>query len=204
MKRVGAVFGVTCALAATAYGCGSGSADVGGGVVDGPEPSEHLGQTSAALGGTVQDQVNSSCTTLSVLGLSKQIVDEVNCLIPNALAPVPDEPNLVKSSTTFAFLQPAAKDALVKVLALNPGMTLNVNSMLRNVVQQYLLYAWYQAGKCGIPLAATPGTSNHEQGPAFDTSDYNAWMGSLDSTASSGSAARTWCTSTTWAPARSA
>jgi uncharacterized protein (TIGR03382 family) len=52
--------------------------------------------------------------------------------------------------------------------------------MLRTVAQQYLLYRWYQAGTCGIPLAATPGNSNHEQGRALDTGSYATWDTILD------------------------
>jgi hypothetical protein len=131
---------------------------------------------------TVQDAANAAgCSTTVVEGLSKQIVDEINCLIgPGTLALVPKEPNLVFSASSFTYLQTPARDDLVKVLKANSGMTMNVDSMLRTVAQQYLLYDWYQAGKCGIQLAATPGTSNHEQGLAFDTSDYNAWMTALD------------------------
>jgi hypothetical protein len=131
---------------------------------------------------TVQDAANAAgCSTTVVEGLSKQIVDEINCLIgPGTLALVPKEPNLVFSASSFTYLQTPARDDLVKVLQANSGMTMNVDSMLRTVAQQYLLYDWYQAGLCGIQLAATPGTSNHEQGLAFDTSDYNAWMTALD------------------------
>ncbi|HEY8041459.1 MAG TPA: M15 family metallopeptidase [Polyangiaceae bacterium] len=131
---------------------------------------------------TVQDVANAAgCATSAVFGLSKQIVDEVNCLVPNALAPIPSRPNLVQSSTTFAFLQPPARDDLVKALDANTGMTLDVESILRTVAQQYLLYAWYKMGLCGIQLAATPGTSNHEQGLAFDTADHAAWLNMLQS-----------------------
>ncbi|HEX8795003.1 MAG TPA: M15 family metallopeptidase [Polyangiaceae bacterium] len=131
---------------------------------------------------TVQDAANAAgCSTTAVEGLSKQIVDEINCLIgPGTLALVPQEPNLVFSASSFTYLQTPARDDLVKVLQANAGMTMNVDSMLRTVAQQYLLYDWYKAGLCGIQLAATPGTSNHEQGLAFDTSDYNAWMTALD------------------------
>jgi MYXO-CTERM domain-containing protein len=129
---------------------------------------------------TVQDAANAGgCSTTAVEGLSKQIVAETNCMYPNAYSAVPAMPNLVPSSATFAFLQTPAKDAFVKTLTDNPSMTMNVESMLRTVAAQYLLYAWYQVGQCGIQLAATPGTSNHEQGLAFDTSDYNAWMSAL-------------------------
>jgi MYXO-CTERM domain-containing protein len=141
--------------------------------IDGPEP-EPTGQVAYALG-TVQDAVNASCSTSSVFGLSKQIVDQVNCLVPSALSPVPSRPNLALGSATFAFLQTAARDKFVAALDANPGKSLGINSMLRTVAQQYLLYAWYLAGKCGIPLAAKPGNSNHEDGLAFDTNDYTAW-----------------------------
>ncbi len=131
---------------------------------------------------TVQDAANAAgCSTTAVEGLSTQIVDEINCLIgPGTLALVPQEPNIVFSASSFTYLQTPARDDLVKVLQANAGMTMNVESMLRTVAQQYLLYDWYEAGLCGIQLAATPGTSNHEQGLAFDTSDYNAWMTALD------------------------
>jgi MYXO-CTERM domain-containing protein len=132
-------------------------------------------------GTTVQDAANAGgCSTTVVEGLSKQIVGETNCLIPKAYGAVPTMPNLAESSATFAFLQTPARDAFVKTLSDNPSMTMNVESMLRTVASQYLLYAWYQAGSCGIQLAATPGTSNHEQGLAFDTSDYAAWKSALE------------------------
>jgi hypothetical protein len=36
-----------------------------------------------------------------------------------------------------------------------------------------------EAGICGIGLAATPGTSNHEGGRAIDTSYYDYWLTTL-------------------------
>ena len=48
---------------------------------------------------------------------------------------------------------------------------MSINSAFRTVAQQYLLYAWYKQGRCGIGLAATPGNSNHEQGLAVDIED---------------------------------
>lgn len=147
------------------------------GDLDGPEP-EPTGQVAFALG-TVQDAIDSSCSTTSVFGLSKQIVDEVNCLVPGALSEVPARPNLSNGAATFAYLQTAARDHFVAALDDNPGKTLGVNSMLRTVAQQYLLYAWYLAGTCGIPLAAKPGNSNHEDGLAFDTNDYSAWNSAM-------------------------
>jgi hypothetical protein len=130
--------------------------------------------------GTVDDAVANSCSTGAVLGLSKQIVEQVNCLRPNTLSEIPARTNLTRGSNTFAFMQPPARDALVRALDANTSMTLGVNSMLRTVVQQFLLYSWYMAGRCSIALAAAPGGSNHESGLALDTSQYAAWESSLE------------------------
>jgi MYXO-CTERM domain-containing protein len=130
--------------------------------------------------GTVDDAVASSCSTGAVLGLSNQIVEQVNCLRPNTLAEVFARPNLTRGANTFAFMQPAARDALVRALDAQTSMTLGVNSMLRTVAQQFLLYSWYMAGRCSIALAAAPGGSNHESGLALDTSQYAAWQVSLE------------------------
>lgn len=59
------------------------------------------------------------------------------------------------------------------------GVSITLNSAYRSAAQQYLLYSWYLAGQCNIQIAAVPGTSNHEGGAAFDTSDYTAWQTTL-------------------------
>jgi len=153
----------------TLVGCGSSEAPVD--VENEPAP---LWQ------GTVDDAVMNSCSTGAVLGLSNQIVAQVNCLRPNTLAAIPMRPNMTRSANTFAFMQPPARDALVRALDGNTGMTLGVNSMLRTVAQQFLLYSWYRAGRCSISLAAVPGGSNHESGLALDTSQYAAWQTALE------------------------
>ncbi|HMI83786.1 MAG TPA: M15 family metallopeptidase [Polyangiaceae bacterium] len=130
--------------------------------------------------GTVDDAVANSCSTGAVLGLSEQIVDQVNCLRPNTLAAIPARPNMTRSANTFAFMQPPARDSLVRALDAQTAMTLGVNSMLRTLAQQYLLYSWYMAGRCSIALAAAPGGSNHESGLALDTSQYAAWQTALE------------------------
>eukprot|EP01127_Copromyxa_protea_P013370 TRINITY_DN3590_c0_g1_i3.p1 TRINITY_DN3590_c0_g1~~TRINITY_DN3590_c0_g1_i3.p1 ORF type:complete len:137 (-),score=26.64 TRINITY_DN3590_c0_g1_i3:70-480(-) len=52
---------------------------------------------------------------------------------------------------------------------------ITLNSAFRSSAQQYLLYNWHAKGMCGIPLAAKPGTSNHEGGRAIDTSHFSYW-----------------------------
>jgi hypothetical protein len=152
--------------------------DVAPSDVDGPEPGEPVATTSQAI--TVNQALSTTCSTSVVAGLSKQIIEQMNCIIPDALKAVPPRPNLVKNySHVFLFMQPPAVNALVKALDANKGKTLHVSSMLRTLPQQWLLYHWYKAGKCGIPLAAEPGASNHEGGLAFDTGDYDTWKSPL-------------------------
>ena len=42
-----------------------------------------------------------------------------------------------------------------------------------------LLRSWYDNGQCNIPRAAKPGLSNHEDGLALDTPDFQAWISAL-------------------------
>jgi hypothetical protein len=142
-----------------------------------PAPAEDPGSPtgesdSAVTPGSVYAASKSSCATSSVVGLSKQIIAEGNCLKPGAFAEVPDLANLSFGPNAYPYLEQPARDALVKALKANPSKTLHVNSMLRTVAQQYLLYVWDQRGTCGIGIAASPGRSNHETGLALDTDDY--------------------------------
>jgi hypothetical protein len=148
--------------------------------VDSAEPEIERGRSALSAGATVADAVNGGCSTASVKGLSEQIVAQMNCLVPNALASLPSRPNLSKSDATFAYMQPPARNALVAALDANPGKSMALNSMLRTVAQQYLLYAWGQKKKCGVALAAKPGNSNHESGLALDTSQHATWRTTLE------------------------
>ena len=140
---------------------------------------EPVAEISEAL--TVAEAVSGGCSTTAVWGLSLQIIDQMNCLIPGgALVEVPARPNFTKGNATLAFMQPPAVTAFVAALDEASSTTLTANSMLRTLAQQYLLYAWYRAGTCNISLAATPGTSNHESGLAIDVSQYSAWRPTLE------------------------
>lgn len=156
-----------------AVACGAPAADFHG------EEQEPTGTTLQAL--SVAEAVNGGCSTTSVWGLSTQIIEQMNCLIPgDAMAEVPDRPNFEKGSATLAWMQPPAVAAFVAALDEMPGTTLTSNSMLRTVAQQYLLYRWYQLGTCNISLAATPGTSNHESGLAIDVGEHDTWLSTLE------------------------
>lgn len=150
-----------------------------GAEVAGAEPvDEPVGETSEAL--TVEGAVTAaSCGTAVVNGLSLQIIAEGNCITPGAYASVPARANLSIGSGVYLKLETPAKNALVAALDASPSTTMTVNSMLRTVAQQYLLYRWWQQGKCGIQAAATPGNSNHETGLALDVGNYSTWTSKL-------------------------
>ncbi len=137
---------------------------------------EPIGRTSSALtdADPVSLAVTESCTTASVKGLSTQLVDEIQCLRPGTMKRIDGAAGLDLGSAVFPWLQAPAADAVIAAQK-DRGVPLAINSALRTLPQQYLLYRWYQAGRCGIGLAARPGRSNHESGLAVDVEDDAAW-----------------------------
>jgi hypothetical protein len=120
----------------------------------------------------VGNYTTTSCSTSVVIGLSKQIADEVGCLAPGGLVKFASSANLrFTSNAVLPYLHATAKTDLEKVAE---GRVVQVNSAFRTVAQQYLLYRWFQLGRCGIPAAARPGSSNHEGGRALDLQNYAA------------------------------
>jgi MYXO-CTERM domain-containing protein len=161
---------LTLAPACLALACGPSEA------LDDPadDPLEPIATARARI--SVAEAASSSCSTTSVKGLSEQIVAQANCIEPGAFVPLPGGlGNLSLGGAVFPYLEEPARDAFVDALEAHPGTSMTVNSMLRTVAQQYLLYRWYQQGDCGIGLAAQPGKSNHETGLAVDLSQYNTW-----------------------------
>jgi hypothetical protein len=131
---------------------------------------EQLGEASSAA--TVGSYVTTTCTTSSVIGLSKQIADEIGCMSPTLLTKFAPSTKLqITSNAVLPYLHSTAKTDL---LAVTQTYTVQVNSAFRTVAQQYLLYRWYQLGLCGITAAATPGRSNHESGRALDVQNYSS------------------------------
>jgi len=169
-------FCLALVLGLGAFGCSvEPSADEGD--ANEEETSE---STDALFSGNVGQAVSATCSTTSVHGLSVQIIHEMGCITPNTLEKLPSRPNLVLGPAVFPYLVPHARDELVKTLEAHPGTTMHINSMFRTVAQQYLLYSWYESGRCGIGLAAHPGMSNHETGLAIDVSETSTWRGSLE------------------------
>ena len=119
----------------------------------------------------VENAVWSACSTSILRGLSDQLVAELECMRPGTMSPIDGLPGVSLGSAVLPYLQSRAADALEDAGA---SGTIYVTSALRSLAQQYLLYRWYLAGRCGIPLAASPGSSNHESGLAVDVSNYSS------------------------------
>ena len=163
---------ITLAAGALAVGCTAASGDS-------PADPDGAGETESGVSGSVATAAANSCSTTSVKGLSKQIIEEARCMTASAYAKVSDLGNVSFGGAVFPYLVKPARDKLHSALNGNKGKSMTVNSMLRTVAQQYLLYRWYQNGSCGIGLAAKPGNSNHETGLAIDISQYSSWKGTL-------------------------
>ncbi len=129
---------------------------------------------------TVQQAAIESCTTASVDGLSRQIIAQARCIKPNAFVPLPSRPNLVIASQVFPYLELEARDRLLKALDAKPKVKMTINSALRTVAQQYLVWRWSATKRCGVPLATPPGESNHEIGIALDIAEAGTWRPALE------------------------
>lgn len=128
--------------------------------------------SQVASASTVADYGSSGCSTAVVIGLSRQIADEVACEHPGALVSFAPGGNLtITSSSVLPYLEAGAKSDLVAEAV---SHSVQVNSALRTIAQQYLLYHWYLAGRCGIAAAATVGHSNHESGRAVDLANWSS------------------------------
>jgi uncharacterized protein (TIGR03382 family) len=148
-----------------------GAALLAGCGLDGDE----YGEAESAV--SVATYTTSTCSTSTVLGLSKQIADEISCMSPALLTRFAPSTRLqITSNAVLPYLHSGAKADLVKVAETN---TVQVNSAFRTVAQQYLLYRWYQLGRCGITAAATPGRSNHESGRALDLANYSTLVSAM-------------------------
>lgn len=117
---------------------------------------------------------NGTCTTSVVLGLSLQIAEEMDCIQANTMSRLATGGGIsFVGSAVLPYLEPdAARDIRAEANAA-------ITSLFRTVVQQYLLYEWYQQGRCGIAIAATPGNSNHETGKAADLSNWASVIGAM-------------------------
>jgi uncharacterized protein (TIGR03382 family) len=153
-------------LVVVAVGCAACTTDV-----DGAGDESPVAVSDDASTATVQSYVDSDgCSTAVVIGLSKQIAQEAGCENPDSFVSFSGATGItLASNAVLPFLVKGARDDLETVAK---GASLDVTSALRTLAQQYLLYEWFEQGKCGITAAATVGNSNHEGGRAVDLGNY--------------------------------
>ncbi len=146
----------------------------------GPEPDAPAGNPSIE-GTPVAMFETSSCSTGSVLALSKQIAEEVDCIMPGQLVRFEESPRILfTGSAVLPYVSEMARTKLLAATDNGGTRVLRVTSAFRTVVQQYLLRRWYELGRCGITAAAEPGRSNHESGRALDVSNYAEWISLME------------------------
>jgi MYXO-CTERM domain-containing protein len=158
--------------------------------LDESESTDHHDHEDEAVVGSVSSEltaaspvsaaVTGSCSTTSVKALSIQLVQEIQCLKPGSMKSIENINGVSLGSAVFPYLQTPAANALIAAQKAR-GVTLSMNSGLRTLPQQFLLYRWYQTGRCGIGLAAKPGSSNHESGIAIDINDNASWRSAMSS-----------------------
>ena len=148
-------------------------------VVFGCAAEENQGRGETLYSTVASYEDDTSCSTAVVEALSRQIADEVNCLSPDTLTTIAEGGGIdFAYAHVLPYVTPEGKAGLLAAVA--GGGTLTITSLYRTVPQQFLLYRWWQQGRCGIAAAATPGRSNHESGRAIDVSNWDDWVGVLD------------------------
>jgi MYXO-CTERM domain-containing protein len=160
-----------------ALACTIACATLASGCSDKMRALPRLGEASAAVSvGEVAAAF--SCDSSGVAALDLQIIAQANCASPGAYVALPAFANVNVVPGVHAFLEQPALDALTVAVNTNSGMSLQINSALRTVAEQYVLAQW--VGNCGITAAASPGQSNHESGLALDIQQYDAWRPALE------------------------
>jgi hypothetical protein len=129
---------------------------------------------------TVGEAAVGSCSTVSVSGLSRQIVEASLCMNPRAFAALPARANLRMGPHVLPYLERTARDRLVQVLDKHKAEPMTVNSALRTLPQQYLVWRWAAGKRCGVRVATPPGDSNHEAGLALDIAEDRKWRPALE------------------------
>lgn len=128
----------------------------------------------ASFDGLLQDAPG--CSTSIVNGLSQQLIQQMNLILPDALVSF-DDLDVELEDAAFPFLQPLAKQGLQQAIQ-DRGIPMSINSAYRTIAQQLLLYRW--GGDCGYPVVAPPGESNHQSGLALDVEDPDGWQPFLE------------------------
>lgn len=151
----------------------------------------------------VSQYLSRGCTTAPVLGLAQQIAERMACLEPDTLQRFDETSDIhFTGAAILPYLHPRAADSLLR--AAEAVGRIGVVSAFRTLPQQYLLYQWSRARRCGIRVAATPGRSNHETGRALDIDNPAPSVASSTTTAGLRTCRATRSTSRTSGPAMGA
>ncbi|MEZ4431384.1 MAG: hypothetical protein R3F65_03145 [bacterium] len=137
------------------------------------EPPPPLGTWVAPV--TVETVAMERCDTPPELvdGLSRQLVDAIECLRPGTLADLPLGPDLrMLQAGRPAFIDARAADALAEAAAAGDRQMV-VRWAYRDVALQHLF--WLQDQFRGCAVAAPAGLSNHQNGLAVDLDDRAYW-----------------------------
>jgi len=137
------------------------------GEVDSEDP--YYDELSDSLG-TVAEQ-SLQCTTRGTVGLSIQIALEMNCMSSDSLIALKETDDIhFAGSAVLPLFAPQAIEDIYSAAELGPIL---ITSGFRSIVQQHLIYGWYQESRCSIGIAARPGTSRHESGRAVDIRNWD-------------------------------
>ncbi len=109
-----------------------------------------------------------------IQGLSRQLIDELNCIEPGVLETfqVAQEPGKLYTENNIPhMLRPEVIEA-AEAVAANENDFLEITSGYRDVGMQY--YDYLRGQRFGF-LAARPGSSRHQNGQAIDVEDSDRW-----------------------------
>lgn len=142
------------------------------------EPETEAELTRSLPRGSVLLANVTGCSTAVANGLSQQIIDEMNAILPGVLVRF-DNLNVRLGAAVFPYLQRPAYEALSRAIR-DRGTTISINSAYRTIAQQLILFNHAQRRRCGITIAARPGRSNHQSGLALDINDAQGWRPHLE------------------------
>ena len=111
-------------------------------------------------------------------GLSRQLVDEVNCIQPGVLASFESlqSPGHLYTAYRIPLLLRPEAVAAAEAVAASKGDYITITSGYRDVAMQY--YDWLWGQRLGF-LAARPGNSRHQAGLAIDVRYHDHWRVAL-------------------------
>ena len=142
------------------------------------EPETEAELTRSLPRGSVLLANVTGCSTAVANGLSQQIIDEMNAIVPNVLVKF-DRLNVRSGAAVFPYLQRPAYEALSRAIS-DRNTTMSINSAYRTIGQQLILFNHSRRRRCGITIAARPGRSNHQSGLAIDINDAQGWRPHLE------------------------